>query len=209
MTKKPTYEELETRVKELEREATERQRHERFGEFEKQWLSLLENIPSFITVANRDGTVRYVNKTVSSLTVEDAVGKNINDFELPEYHELSRNAIKEAFRFGKSGNYQVRRIGPDNTTSWYEIHYSPIKQDGQVVAVAFITTDIAERKRAEDNLREVSEHFRSLAEASFDGIVIMVDGVIVEANNTFASLYGYESGEVIGMKAIDAYIIDE
>ncbi|MCP4602494.1 MAG: PAS domain S-box protein, partial [Proteobacteria bacterium] len=69
--------------------------------------------------------------------------------------------------------------------------------------VADILVNALERKRAEEAMREISERFEKLAEASFDGIVLMENGILVEVNRTFASLYGYEPNEVIGMNAVD------
>jgi PAS domain S-box-containing protein len=66
-----------------------------------------------------------------------------------------------------------------------------------------LNQEVAERKQAEEALREDSEQLQKLSEASFDGVVIMEKGVIQEANQTFADLYGYELSEIIGMDALD------
>ncbi len=133
MTRKLTYEELERRVKELEEEAAEGKRMEVFCESEQPWRSLLENSPAYLAVADRDGTIQYINRTAPGVTMEEVIGKNIDDFKSPVYHEISRNAIKKVFQFGESGSYQVRALGPNKSTSWYEVHFGPIKRDGQVV----------------------------------------------------------------------------
>ncbi len=199
MANKPTYEELERKVQELEKVTTEHKRMEVSAESEDHWRSLLENIPSFISVADRDGTVQYVNRTVPGMTIEEAIGKKVNDFELPEYHEISTNVIKNVFLSGISGNYQVRGIGPDRTTSWYEIHFGPIKQDGQVVAVAFITTDITGRKRVEDELREASKIKEKVISESPVGMTIYdaVSGKCLAGNKAMAKLVGATEEQVL------------
>ena len=58
--------------------------------------------------------------------------------------------------------YQVRRIAPDLTASWYEVHYGPVKWNGEVIAVTFVTTDISEYKWAETKLSESKEELRPL-----------------------------------------------
>jgi PAS domain S-box-containing protein len=63
--------------------------------------------------------------------------------------------------------------------------------------------DEAKRRQAEQDLRESEERFRSLSEATFEGIAVHEKGVILEANEAFARMFGYERGEVIGMNALD------
>ncbi|MEO8619817.1 MAG: response regulator [bacterium] len=63
--------------------------------------------------------------------------------------------------------------------------------------------EAAERKATVEHLRESEERHRTLTEASFDGIAISVDGVIVEANRGYAEMFGYTVDEVIGRMATD------
>jgi len=63
--------------------------------------------------------------------------------------------------------------------------------------------DGAERRATVERLRESEERHRTLTEASFDGIAITVDGVIVEANRGYAAMFGYTIDEVIGRLATD------
>jgi len=72
-----------------------------------------------------------------------------------------------------------------------------------VTSNEMLKQEVDERKQDEESLREYSEQLQKLSEASFDGIVIMEKGVIQEANQTFADLYGYELSEIIGMDALD------
>jgi PAS domain S-box-containing protein len=64
-------------------------------------------------------------------------------------------------------------------------------------------TDITERKRAEEALRESEERFRRLCEASFEGIAIHDKGKILDANQTLATMLGCELSEVIGMDGLE------
>jgi PAS domain S-box-containing protein len=57
------------------------------------------------------------------------------------------------------------------------------------------------QKNIEKNLRESEERFRLLCEAAEEGIAIHDNGVIVEANQALARMFGYELPEMIGMYA--------
>lgn len=52
-------------------------------------------------------------------------------------------------------------------------------------------------------LRESEASFRRLSEATFEGIVIFDQGVIQDANRSFAAMMGYELSELVEMKVMD------
>jgi PAS domain S-box-containing protein len=65
-------------------------------------------------------------------------------------------------------------------------------------------TDITERKRAEEALRESEERFRGLSEAAFEGILIHDRGVIIDANQALADLFGFDGPEdLIGKNGLE------
>ncbi len=63
--------------------------------------------------------------------------------------------------------------------------------------------EINERKEAESKLSESEERFRQLSEASFEGIAIHHQGIILEANSTIAKMFGYSLAEMIGKNALE------
>jgi len=60
---------------------------------------------------------------------------------------------------------------------------------------------IAERKRAEQAIRESEEKYSRLVENSLTGIYIDQDGKIAFANSRFAEIYGYARDELAGMES--------
>jgi two-component system cell cycle sensor histidine kinase/response regulator CckA len=60
-------------------------------------------------------------------------------------------------------------------------------------------TSDAEREQFRSALQESEERFRRLAEASYEGIVIVDGECVVDANPQAAALLGYELSEYIGM----------
>ncbi len=131
---------------------------------EKRWQSVVENSPYFIAIADPTGTILYANRTVKGLEMKDVIGKHFHDLEEPGYHHLSNQAMEQSFQKGKSGNYQVKGVGSHGTTSWYEVYYAPIRQNGQVQAITFSTVDITERKQAEKALSETLDELENTVE---------------------------------------------
>ncbi len=60
-----------------------------------------------------------------------------------------------------------------------------------------------ENLRQEESLRESEERFRTLVESTFEGIIISEGGKVLEANESFATMFGYESAEVIGLSPLE------
>ncbi len=59
-------------------------------------------------------------------------------------------------------------------------------------------SEIAERKRAEEALRESQERFQTLATATFEGICLSEDGRIKDCNDQFLVMLGYQRSELLG-----------
>jgi PAS domain S-box-containing protein len=55
------------------------------------------------------------------------------------------------------------------------------------------------RREANAALRESEERFRSLSDATFEGIAMSEGERVVEANRAFAEMFGYEISEVVGI----------
>ena len=63
--------------------------------------------------------------------------------------------------------------------------------------------DASKRRELEEALRENEARFRALVESAFEGIVISDDGKILEANESFATMFGYEPPEVAGLSPLE------
>jgi len=59
-----------------------------------------------------------------------------------------------------------------------------------------------ELEEANAALRESEERFRSLSNASFEGIAITEGGRFVDANAAFERMFGYEIGELVGKEVV-------
>ena len=158
MASKPTYKELGQRIKELEKEAVEDKHAEKtFPASEEEWRSLVENAPNMFLVVDRDGIIKYVNHTASGIEVERVVGTSTYDYALPEYHKVMKESIKHVLQTGQVYRYETKGGSPGGDLAWYLTQVGPIKNEGQVVAVSLIATDITERKRIEEALLKVHD----------------------------------------------------
>ncbi|HEX2223794.1 MAG TPA: ATP-binding protein [Thermoanaerobaculia bacterium] len=69
--------------------------------------------------------------------------------------------------------------------------------------------EIAQRKAAEMAIRRSEERFRTLFEATLEGIAIVRNGTILEVNQALLAIFGYEPGELRGRRLSDLVADDE
>jgi len=122
-------------------------------------------------------------------------------YEAEEY-PLARSLFSGEIIKGKEIKY---RRG-DGTETYLSIDSAPISDsEGRRVLAVATFIDIAERKRSEEALRESEERFAKAFRTSPDALVIsrISDGVILEANDSFVSLSGYNRDELIGRSTLD------
>ncbi|MEX0696247.1 MAG: PAS-domain containing protein [Dongiaceae bacterium] len=75
-----------------------------------------------------------------------------------------------------------------------DIWGDPMPKGGYV----YTFTDVTERRRAEQDIRESEERFRRLAEAVPQGIMVHFEGRILEANGNLGKLFGQPTDWLIG-----------
>jgi PAS domain S-box-containing protein len=83
-----------------------------------------------------------------------------------------------------------------------EASVSMVVIDGRELVLG-IDRDISARRRMEEALRESEERFHRLADAAFEGIVVHENGIIIDANQRAAALFGYTVAEMIGHHVLE------
>lgn len=81
-----------------------------------------------------------------------------------------------------------------------------IKEDAQK-----LENEIADRKKAEEALRQSEDHYRSLFNLGSDAILVIdVETLtILDTNVAAESMYGYARSEILGMRAVDLWVAPE
>jgi PAS domain S-box-containing protein len=119
----------------------------------------------------------------------------------PEEYPGARSLVSKEVIKGEEMRY---RRG-DGTETFFSVNCAPIYDShGRVVMAVAAFFDIAERKRAEKDLRESEERFAKAFQASPDALVIsrIADGVILEVNDSFVSMSGYARKDLIGKSTL-------
>jgi PAS domain S-box-containing protein len=211
MTNRLAFEELEQRVKDLENESVERRStEEALRESEKKFKALAEYSPNMIFIS-QNGRVVYANKKC-----EEIMEYQKDDFYSPEFNFLTLIAPEHRETVGTSFSKHIK----GKETEPYE--YVLVSKNGKRIdgiittrlmdyegerAILGVITDITDRKRAEEALRESEGRYRDLYENAPNAYfsVSTVDGSILRCNNAAMLLLGYDMKTMLGMNAFDLY----
>ena len=106
MDKKPTYEELEQRVKELDEEAVRRkQAEEALRESEEQFGLFMDHVPGVVFIKDLNGRYVYVNRAYElnrGRNREDCVGKTDDQLWPPEVAVQFKRSDQQVMSEGRS-----------------------------------------------------------------------------------------------------------
>jgi PAS domain S-box-containing protein len=204
VVRKPTYEELEQRIEELESEAALRKRaEEALRETGERFSAFMENYPAHIYIKDEAGRHIYGNRAALDITRtrwEEFIGATSHDF-FPA--DIARK-IEETDRFvqtekvARELEYAVRM--PDGKVHWIRDVKFPIHLPHHRTLLGGIALDITDRKEKEEKLQMMQFSI----DHALDRIAwIAPDGRFLYANEAACKEMGYTLEEVLSMSVSD------
>ena len=166
-------------------------------ESEARYRSLAENIPSVLMRYDRDFRVVYLSPQAEDITgipTEQFIGKTNRQVGMPE--DLCNTweaAIQRVFQTGD--NQELEFEFPEADGSGSKAFYLKLAPEyapyGDIVQyVLGISTDITERRLAEDLLQTNLQRFYTVLSSMYAGILLVTDkGQIEYANQAFCDLF--------------------
>jgi PAS domain S-box-containing protein len=137
----------------LRQEIADRKRvEEALRESEGKWRTVVEAVPDFIILFDRQGSILFINRILPGYRVEEVIGRSSFEFMPVESHALQREALARLFDTGEPYELEVRGAGSPGEVRWYANRGRPISRDGQVVAALQVSSDITRRKRNEERI---------------------------------------------------------
>jgi len=160
---------------------------------------LKSGVPAVLSTID-EGRIIEVNEAFArtmGIKREDIIGKT--SIDIGYFKPGERSAfLTRLSKKGRIENLEMKLEDKTGATRYGLVNTTKVTIADEDFLLTTIT-DITERIRSETALRESEERFRALHEASFGGICIHDNGVILEANLGLATMTGHEFNDLIGM----------
>jgi len=163
--------------------------------------AIVESAQDAIISKNLEARITTWNacaERIFGYTEEEAVGQPITII-IPPYLQDEENEILTRVKAGgRIEHYETKRLTKTGTEVDVSLTIGPIKDaTGCVVGFSKIAHEITERKRAEEELQESEEKFRSVfRDAGIGMVIVSPDGRFLAANKAFCECLGYTEEEL-------------
>ena len=200
----------QTAVMSICRPITERRdEKERLRESEARLRAITDSARDAILMMDQDGILSFWNPAASQIfgyQASEALGQHLHRLLAPSrYHAAHASAFARFQQTGEGAaidkTIELQALHRDGHEIDIELSLSRLEVKGAWHTIG-IVRNITDRKKAEAALRESEERFRVLHDASFGGIAIHDQGVILDCNQGLADISGYDSDELIGMDGL-------
>jgi PAS domain S-box-containing protein len=184
------------------RNITERQQSiEALSASEEKYRSLVENINDVMYTLDNEGRITYISPVVerfSKYTVADLVGQPF----MPMIYPDDLPGLLASFGkilTGQLEPWEFRVIDKDGRVIWVRSSSRPIYEEGKVVGIMALMTDISAHKLAEQALGRQREEYRTI----LDSVPIIItyidhDGHFIRINKAGADALGVSPKQVVG-----------
>jgi PAS domain S-box-containing protein len=148
---------------------------------EKKYRELVEDINDVVFAVSADGTISYINKRVKAFTgwtSDEIVGRHIMEFIHPDDHgNMAERFAKHIAGEGQPDEFRVPT--KKGHILWVRSSARTVVEDGKVVGLRGILTDItAEKMAEEENLRI----------AKLESLAVLAGGIAHDFNNILTAV---------------------
>ncbi|MBA3017381.1 MAG: PAS domain S-box protein [Proteobacteria bacterium] len=211
MADKPSYEELEQRIKEIEKEYVDRKKAEAALKKNERFLqSIFNAIQDGISVLDSELNIMSVNSWVQNLYLDNTIigVKKCYEIFKGRHSPCHLCPAVKTLEDGKTHSNIIPFPSIEDPAMWLNISTYPLKNfDGQVDGVVEHIRDITESKQAAEALRQSEARYRELVQNA-NSIILRrnIEGKITFFNEFAQSFFGYTEDEIIGKNVVGTIV---
>jgi PAS domain S-box-containing protein len=169
---------------------------EQLGRTQAQYCRIVETSDEGIWALDRDFRTSFVNRRLAEMLgymPREMWGRRIDEFMAEEDLPAQRQREEER-RTGQSGRFEQRFRRKDGSLIWTAASATPIMEDGEFGGAFAMVTDITERKKAEDRLKETEALQEAILKATPVAIGFVTNRTLTWANDAMYRLQENEPG---------------
>ena len=188
------------------------ERIKRLESLEQKFSLLVANMEESFLLTDKDFTIVSFNDQFERLyqlfygrTI--VKGHSILEHSLPSRVEAVSKIFEKVFQ-GHIQEVESNYVHPKGGVYTFLSKYKPAyNEKGEVIGVFIVITDITAAKKAQNELRQSEDKYRSIVEKSLNAFVFTAsDGMILDVNKATIDMFGYSLEEFQKLRKQD--IID-
>ncbi|MCZ7397178.1 MAG: PAS domain S-box protein [Candidatus Methanoperedens sp.] len=172
---------------------------------------MLDSVPAWIFFKDKENRFIRVNKTfagIMGMSKEELDGRSLFDLYPKEQAEAFWRDDKEVIDSGKPKLDIIEPVEIRKETRWVVTDKIPYRDTkGNIIGIIGFAIDITEHKRAQAELKESEEKFRSLFDNAIDGIMLAEIETKKQymANKMMCQMLGYSIEEIKNLSIMDIH----
>jgi len=169
---------------------------------EGMWSSLVMNAPNFVLLVDARGIIRFINHVLPGDDVDSIIGTPVKPYLHPDSRHIFYQSIASVIDSKQPSNIQIKLDAPRNI--WLDVQLAPLFVADKPEHVIITATDITEKVAIKNRLQQSEARHRQLLQTLPYGVEeIDTEGNIIFSNPAHDELFGYESGQMLGMSIFE------
>jgi len=183
-------------------ERTVAQVNELLGRNEALFQAMVRDSNDIMAVVDAHGLLKYaspVTERILGLDVEPLVGTSVFDLIHPEDRHAAFEAFHDVIELGhEADRLECRLHHADGGWRAVEVLGTNLFDDPNVAGMVLSARDLTDRRRAEADLREAQERFRSAFEHAPIGMALVsLDGRLFRVNRALVGILGRSEPDLL------------
>ncbi|MEO5376893.1 MAG: PAS domain S-box protein [Magnetococcus sp. DMHC-6] len=162
---------------------------------ESKLRSILENTHDILLTLHREGVISFVTPSIArhlKYSPETLMGRHISILLYTADLEDFLNLLETTLQEGKNRvDQEARFMAKDGTLHWWRFSLAVVSNESKhAPSLVMSATDVTKQKQQEASMRASEEKFRTLFEATGEGVLLLGRDGLMDCNEKAVEIFG-------------------